>query len=101
MRGKALSDGVELPGDVVGDAPEIADVGLADERIGAPLVPPVEQVDILAACEGGRDVRLFRRPDDQDQRPDRLVVGRIYELRRRPAFGDHEPRPAEIEAPRL
>jgi|SRR6516162_3473064 len=36
------SDGIQLPGDVVGDPPEIADVGLADERIGAPLMPPIQ-----------------------------------------------------------
>ena len=50
------SDRVELPGDVVGDAPEIADIGLANERIGASLVPPVEEVDVLAPRQGGRSV---------------------------------------------
>jgi hypothetical protein len=48
----AGSDRVELPGYVVGDAPEIADVGLADERVGAALVPPVEEIDVLPARQG-------------------------------------------------
>src|SRR4051794_31645988 len=37
----------QLPGDIVGDAPEIADIGLPDERIGAALIAPIEYADIL------------------------------------------------------
>ena len=59
-RAQPRSDRVELPGDVVGDAPEIADVGLADERIGAALVPPIEQVDVLPLVESRLDVGLLR-----------------------------------------
>ena len=83
--GQGTSDRVELPGDVVGDAPEIADIGLPDEDVGSPLMPPVKQVDVLPAVEGRLHVRLFRRADDQGQRADRLVVGGIDELRRRAA----------------
>jgi len=36
------SDRVELPGDVVGNSPKIADFGLPDEGVGPPLVPPVQ-----------------------------------------------------------
>src|SRR5215472_8298076 len=97
----ATSDRVELPGDVVGDAPEIAGIGLSDERVSTPLVPPVQQVDVLTARQRGRDVRLFRRADNQAQRPDRLVVGRIDELRRGPAVGDHDSDAAEVETPGL
>src|SRR5215472_18713100 len=60
----ATSDRVELPGHVVGDAPEIAGIGLSDERVSSPLVPPVQQVDVLTARQRGRDVRLFRRADN-------------------------------------
>src|SRR5215472_6576364 len=66
----ATSDRVELPGHVVGNAPEIARIGLSDERVCAPLVPPVEQIDVLTTRQSGRDVWLFRRADDQTQRPD-------------------------------
>src|SRR5205807_1699892 len=74
------SDRVELPGDVVGDAPQPADIGLADQRVGMPLMPPVEQVDILAAAVGGLDVGLLRGADDERQGPDRLVVGNVDQL---------------------
>src|SRR5258708_664452 len=81
------SDRVELPGDVVGDTPKIADIGLPDESIGASLVAPVQQVDVLTTIEGRRNVRQLRGSDDQGQRTDRLVVGRIDELGCRAAFG--------------
>ncbi len=47
------SDRVELPGDIVRNSPEIADIGLADECVGAALMPPVKQVDVLSASQGG------------------------------------------------
>src|SRR5215472_13333984 len=97
----ATSDRVELPGDVVSDVPEIAGIGLTDERVSAPLVPPIEQIDILPASKGGRLIGLFRRADNQAQRPDRLVVGRVDELRRGPAVGDHDSDTAEVETPGL
>src|SRR5215831_9077871 len=53
------SDSVKLPRDIIGDPPEIADVGLADECVGTPLMPPIQQVDVLAAVKGWRDIRLF------------------------------------------
>ena len=34
---------------------------MADERIGASLVPPIEKVDILAPRQGGRSVGLAAR----------------------------------------
>src|SRR5215472_16047759 len=80
------SDRVELPGHVVGDAPEIAGIGLSDERVSSPLVPPIEQIDILPASKGGRQIGLFRRADNQAQRSDRLIVGRVDELRCGPAI---------------
>src|SRR5262252_2473685 len=96
---RAPSDCVELPGDVVRNPPEITDIGLPDERIGAPLMPPIEQIDILPAGKGGRNVRFLRGPDDQAQRPDCLIVGCVYQLRRRAAVGHDEPRAAKIEPP--
>src|SRR3984893_13493608 len=95
------SDRVELPGDVVGDSPKIADFGLPDECVGPPLVPPIQQVDVLTTIEGRRNVRQLRGPDDQGQRTDRLVVGRIDELRRRAAFGHDQLGAAETEPPGL
>src|SRR4029077_14603030 len=95
------SDSVKLPGDIVGDPPEIPDVGLADECVGTPLMPPIQQVDVLAAVKGRGDIRLFRRPDDQTQRSYRLVVGSVNERRRGPAFLDHEAGSSKIETPRL
>src|SRR5271167_3607719 len=95
------SDRIQLPRDIVGDPPEIADISLADECVGSPLMPPIQQIDVLTAVESRRDIGLFRRPDDQAQRPDRLVVGSIDERRRRAAFFDDEPSAAEAETPRL
>ena len=43
----------------------------------------------------------FDDADDQGQRPDRLVVGGVDELRRRPALDDHQPGAAEGKAPGL
>ncbi len=48
----ARSDRIELPGDILGNSPKIADIGLAYERVAAPLVPPIQQVDVLTAIEG-------------------------------------------------
>src|SRR5579872_4078466 len=45
-------DRVELPGDVVGDAPQPADVALSDQRVGVAAMAPVEQVDVLPVLEG-------------------------------------------------
>ena len=49
-RGQAAgSDGIELPGDVIANAPQVANVGLADEGIGASLMPPIKEVDVPGA----------------------------------------------------
>src|SRR5690606_17974799 len=77
--GAAVSDRVELPGDVVREAPEIADVGLADDRVGAPAVAPPQDVQLVAVLEAGRDVLSLGRRDHDRQRADRLVVGRVEE----------------------
>src|ERR1700730_5267904 len=95
------SDRGELPGDGAGDSPKIANFGLPDECVGPPLVPPIQQVDVLTAIESRRNVRQLRGSDDQGQRADRLVVGRIDELRRRAAFGHDQLGAAETEPPGL
>ena len=41
-RAAYYSDCIQLPGDIVGDPPEIANFGLADQGIGAPLMPPIK-----------------------------------------------------------
>src|SRR5882672_10658837 len=95
------SNRVELPGHVVGDAPEPTDIGLSDEHVGTALMAPVQEVDILPAFEGPWDVSLFGGADQQGQGGDRLIVGDIDEFRRRPPIDHHQTGAAEAEPPRL
>src|SRR6185437_16342008 len=92
-------DRVELIGDVVVDVPEIADIGGADERVGMAVMTPVEQIDVVAAREGRREIRLRRGADHHRQRPERLVVGGVVELRRLMPFDADDARALEGEAP--
>src|SRR3954470_23859324 len=80
----------QLPGDIVCDTPEIADIGLPDERIGAALIAPVEYVDILPPLDRRRQIGLLRGGNDQGHRTERLVLGDIDELRRRASLDNHE-----------
>src|SRR4051812_31251238 len=91
----------QLPSDVVGDAPEIANIGLPDEGIGAAQVAPVQQVDVLPAFDRRRQIGLLRGGNDQRHRAERLVVGNIDELRRRPPIDDNESGAVQDQPPRL
>src|SRR5487761_185223 len=81
--GGSRLDGVELPSDVVVDVPEIADIGGANERIGVAVMPPVEDVEVLAAVERRRKIGFRRFRFDKGQRAEAFVVGRVEQLRRR------------------
>src|SRR5699024_3376905 len=50
----------QLPGDVINDAPEIAEISLPDQGVGAAVVAPVNQIDVLPALDRRRQIGLLR-----------------------------------------
>ena len=66
------------------------DIRLPDEGVGTALIAPIEQVDILPPLNGRRQIGLLRGGDNQRHRAERLVVGDVHELRRRPSIDRHE-----------